>query len=209
MTKDEKLFKKFKTKYSIIFNDQLINDALKNHFDNNGSFIAFTLGLIENRIDNNKFLTHLKINKDEWVELFLTLYKNQTIIDIYKKLEINPIVPLEQTISSFGCFDDFINLFIEFIKKHEINLNIHESKIKTILKNTFGYLFYNKIECKLPYDINEIVVDPEYDTKNVVILNNTKLFAAAKQQITNCCGEKINDLIVLLLGMNQSHSCDK
>lgn len=209
MTKDEKLFKKFKTKYSIIFNDQLINDALKNHFDNNGSFIAFTLGLIENRIDNNKFLTHLKINKDEWVELFLTLYKNQTIIDIYKKLEINPIVPLEQTISSFSCFDDFINLFIEFIKKHEINLNIHESKIKTILKNTFGYLFYNKIECKLPYDINEIVVDPEYDTKNVVILNNTKLFAAAKQQITNCCGEKINDLIVLLLGMNQSHSCDK
>ena len=208
MTKDEKFFKKFKTKYSTIFNHPLISEALKNHFDNNGSFIAFTLGLVENRIDNNKFLTHLKINKDEWAELFITLYKNQNIIDIYKKLEINPIVPLEQTISSFNCFDGFINQFIEFIKKHEINLNIHESKIKTILKSAYGYLFYNKIDCKLPYNINEIIVDPEYDTKNVVILNNTKLFATVKQQIVSSCGEKINDLIVLLLGLSNKLNFD-
>ncbi|MCQ2957060.1 MAG: hypothetical protein MJ233_04500 [Mycoplasmoidaceae bacterium] len=140
--------------------------------------------------------------------MFCTLYKDEKIVELYRKLEINPIIPLEQTIESFTCFNSFINNFIDFLKKHELNLNINEASIKSILKNTFGYLLYNTVECKIPYSFEQMLLDPEYETKYLVILNNTKLFAKAKQEIVSNCKDKINELIVLLLGMNKKLNKD-
>lgn len=208
MTKDEKKFKKYKSKYSFIFNDKILSDLLKQHFDNKGCFIVFIIALLNNQIDSKRIMTQLKINKDEWSELFCTLYKDEKIVELYRKLEINPIIPLEQTIESFTCFNSFINNFIDFLKKHELNLNINEASIKSILKNTFGYLLYNTVECKIPYSFEQMLLDPEYETKYLVILNNTKLFAKAKQEIVSNCKDKINELIVLLLGMNKKLNKD-
>ena len=62
-----------------------------------------------------KLYDQLKVNKDEWCELLCEIYKNREIVKIFKQLEMNPIVPLEQTINSFSCFDSFINRFIKFL----------------------------------------------------------------------------------------------
>ncbi|MCQ3908953.1 MAG: hypothetical protein MJ200_05555 [Mycoplasmoidaceae bacterium] len=134
----------------------------------------------------------------------MDLYRNQEMIELYKRLEINPIVPLEHTISSFDCFDKFITNFFSLLKQHENNLNVSEDIIKKLIKSTLGYLLYNCISCKIPYEFKDILVDPEYDTKYQIILNNTKLFATAKQYIIDVCRNNINDLIVLLLGSNNS-----
>lgn len=209
MTKDEKLFLKYKKQFAFLFNDEALASLLSNHFDNNGCYIVFVIAILQNKLEKDKVLNHLKINKDEWIQLFSQLYKNQDIINLYKKLEINPIVPLEQTIERFDCFNPFINELINFLKQHELNTNIHETKIKQLLVSVFGYLLYNHIGCNLPYDIEKILTDHEYDTKYTIILNNTKLFASAKKQIIEVFGETINDLIVLLLGMNKQLNLDK
>ncbi|MCQ2957059.1 MAG: hypothetical protein MJ233_04495 [Mycoplasmoidaceae bacterium] len=65
MTKDEKKFKKYKSKYSFIFNDKILSDLLKQHFDNKGCFIVFIIALLNNQIDSKRIMTQLKINKDE------------------------------------------------------------------------------------------------------------------------------------------------
>lgn len=203
MTKDEKVFKKYQTKYSFILTDKYLSDLLKLHFDSQGAFVIFMVGLMNNQVSPKKIMSQLKINIDEWSELFCRLYKDQKIIDLYKKLEINPIIPLEQIIDSFDYFNPFINDFVETLKKHELNLNISESGIKDILKSVFGYLLYNSIDCKIAYSLEKILLDPDYETKYLMILNNTKLFAKAKQNILANCKDKINDLIVLLLGMSK------
>lgn len=202
MTKDEKIFKKFKHKYIFIFND--LNKALQNHFDKKGGFVTFIIAFLECKFSSKHVYEQMKINKDEWVELFLGLYQNQEIQDIYKKLEINPIVPLEQTIASFDCFDKFITNFFTLLKQHENNLNVSEDTIRQLIKSVLGYLLYNSIDCKIAYEFKDILLDPDYDTKYQILLNNTKLFATAKQNIVNVCQNKINDLIVLLLGSNNS-----
>lgn len=209
MTKDEKIFGKFKQKHSFIFNDVNFKNLLKTHFDKNGTFVSFIIALIENRLDENKVITHLSINKDEWIELFENLYKNQDVIEVYKKLEINPIIPIEQTVSSFSCFNSFINLLLDFIRQHGMNLNIRETELKEMFRAAFGYLLYNNIDCKLHYEIIDNILDNDYDTKYIFVLNNTKLFASIKNIILNTCGNKVNDLIVLLLGMNKALSEDK
>lgn len=209
MTKDEKLFEQFKRKHSSIFNDVNFSNLLQDHFNKNGSFVCFVLALIENRWDQKKLITHLSINKDEWLELLGILYRDEHIIDIYKKLEINPIVPLEQTIASFNCFNSFINSLLDFLRKHEINLNIHEKDLKELFKSGLGYLLYNNIEFKLHYEIKDNILDNDYETKYIFVLNNTKLFAGIKKLILDNCGENINDLIALLLGMSKPLSEDK
>ncbi len=203
MTKDEKVFKKYKAKYSFILGDKYLSDLLKSHFDSEGAFVIFMIGLMNNQVNPKKIMSQLKINMDEWCELFCRLYKDQKIVNLYKKLEINPIIPLEQIIDSFDCFNPFINDFVEELKKHELNLNINERSIKDILKGVFGYLLYNSIDCKIAYSFEKILLDPDYETKYLIILNNTKLFARAKQNILANCKDKINDLIVLLLGMSK------
>lgn len=208
MTKDEKLFKKYKARYSFIFNDKYLSDLLKQHFDSNGCFIVFMIALLNNKVEPRRIMAQLKINKDEWSELFCHLYKDEVIKSLYKKLEINAIIPLAQIIQSFDCFNPFINQFIEALKSHELNLNISEASIKQILKSVFGYLLYNSIECKIPYNFEQILLDPDYETKYLMVVNNTKLFAQAKQNIVLHCGDKINDLIVLLLGMNKKLNKD-
>lgn len=208
MTKNEKLFAKLKKRFSFIFNDQYISELLEHHFDKNGCFIAFVIGLLENRIDKKKILNHFKINKDEWSELFCLIYKDQQIIDVYKKIEINPVVSFDTITKSFDCFDKFIDLLIEFLKKHEIETKIEDQKLKKLFKFVFGYILYNSLDCKLPYELNEILLDPEYENKYSIILNNTKLFSLAKQKIVDVCDDKINEVIVLLLGMNKALSYD-
>ncbi|XQP54864.1 MAG: hypothetical protein ACOQNV_01855 [Mycoplasmoidaceae bacterium] len=204
MTKDEKIFKSFKNRYSFIFNDSNIVKALANHFDKRGSFISFVIAFLQCKFSEKHVYEQIKINKDEWIELFLSLYTNQEIIELFKKIEINPIVPLEQTVSSFNCFDPFITSLFTLLKQHENNLNVSEDIIRQLLKSALGYLLYNSIDCKIAYEFKDILIDPEYDTKYQIILNNTKLFATAKRYIVDICQDKINDLIVLLLGSNKS-----
>lgn len=209
MTKDEKIFQKFKKKYSVIFDDANLNQQIQNHFDQNGAFVGFCLAILSNKLDQDKLINHLKINCEEWVNLFSLLYKNNQIVNLYKKLEMNPIIPLEHIIESFSCFDEFINKFIWFLKQSEINLNIAEEELKDLIKNGLGYLLYNKVDCKLPYEIDKILLDNDYETKKIVILNNTKLFAAVKKSIVDNYFDGINDFIVLILGMNKGLSLDK
>ena len=204
MNKDDKLFNKFKKRYSFVFHDSQMSKVLKTHFDKRGSFIVFTIAFIENVMGKKQIYDQIKINKDEWITLFLSLYNNEKLVELYKKLEINPIVPLEHTVASFNLFNPFIESLFELLKSHEINLNIHESDLRILFTNVFGYIFYNCIDCKLAYDFKDILTDPEYDTKYLVVLNNTKLFSKAKESIVQNCNEKINDLIVLLLGSNKS-----
>ncbi len=138
------------------------------------------------------------------MELFKVLYKEERAIHLFKKLEVNPITPLEQTINEFSCFDNFINNTINFFKKHSLNLNIDELKLKSLIKNALGYILYNHIECKIPYSFDKILNDPDYDTKYIVVLNNTKLFGLLKKDITENCQDHINSLIVLVLGMSKA-----
>ena len=65
-------------------------------------------------------------------------------------------------------------------------------------------MLYNNIEYKLPYSFEKILADPDYDTKYIFILNNTKLFSLAKQSIVDNCEEDINDIIVLILCMSKT-----
>ncbi|MCQ3908954.1 MAG: hypothetical protein MJ200_05560 [Mycoplasmoidaceae bacterium] len=65
MTKDEKIFKKFKTKYSFIFNDVNIKNILNTSFDKKGSFIAFIIAFLECKFSEKHVYEQIKINKDE------------------------------------------------------------------------------------------------------------------------------------------------
>lgn len=204
MSKTAKVFHQLKSKYQFLLNDSDLKELLANHYDKDCCSIIFILGLLENRIDSKKILNHININKDEWVELFKVLYKEERAIHLFKKLEVNPITPLEQTINEFSCFDNFINNTINFFKKHSLNLNIDELKLKSLIKNALGYILYNHIECKIPYSFDKILNDPDYDTKYIVVLNNTKLFGLLKKDITENCQDHINSLIVLVLGMSKA-----
>lgn len=206
MSSNKKLLQKYKDKLSFIFNDKFLSQSIKNHFDKNGTCILFVIALLQNKLGEKVINNHLYINKDEWIDLFSSLYRDENVIKVYKKLEINPIIPLNQIIDSFKCFNRYVDTLITFLKQHELNLNISENDLRCLFKNVFNYVTYNCIDCKLPYDLKDILHDPDYDTKYLMILNNTKLFAAAKQSIISCCKDKINDLIVLLLGTNKSLS---
>lgn len=204
MNKTQKVFLKLKSRYQFLLSDPDLVELLKQHYDKEGCAIIFIFGLLENRIDRNKLINHIQINKDEWLNLFYPLYKNERAIKLFKKLEVNPITPIEQTISAFYCFDDFINNFILFLKKHEINIGIDETELKRLLKYSLGYILYNQIDCKIPYSFDKILKDPDYDTKYIVVLNNTKLFALVKKGITDNCQSNINNLIMLVLGMSKA-----
>lgn len=202
MNKNKVVFDKFKKKYTFILENKDLSEVMNHHYNKNGSFIIFLLALLENRLGQKKIMNNVFINKDEWVELFISLYSEPKSKELVSKLEINPITQLQQTIESFECFNKFANDFIDFIKKHNLNINIDENKLKTLIKNVFGYILYNSINLKIPYDFKDILLDPDYETKYQYILNNTKLYAAAKQSIIDNCNNKINDLIVLLLGLS-------
>lgn len=209
MTKNAKAYKKFWKKYSLILDDKYLSELRKNHFDKNGAFVGFLLAFLDNQINNKKLFSQFKVNKDEWCELLCEIYKDPEPIKLFKKLEINPIVPLEQTIDEFSCFDAFINHFIKFVKMHQLNLNIDENNVKQLIKNAFGYILYNCIECIVPYKLDNILVDQDYETKVLMAINNTKLFSFAKQSILENCQDKINNLIVLLLSMSNKLNYDK
>lgn len=204
MNKTEKVFNKIRTRYDFLVQNPDLKDLLKNHYDKDGRSILFIIGLLENRIGRIKIFNHIQINRDEWVELFGMLYKEEKLVQFFNKLEINPITPFEQTLQAFDYFDPFINKTINFFKKHDLNLNIDELELKSLLKYTLGYILYNSIECKIPYSFNEILADPDYNTKYIVVLNNTKLFSLVKKGITNNCQGDINNLIMLVLGMSKS-----
>lgn len=209
MSKNNKIFLKLKKRYQFIFNDTELRDLLKQHYDSDGCSIGFILGLLENQIEKGKVLDQLSINKDEWLELFRSLYKESTPAKLFKRLEVNPIIPLEQTINEFNCFDQFASDVVSFLKKHEINIGINELNLKQLIKNACGYILYNNIDCKIPYTFDEILVDPDYDTKYIIVLNNTKLFSLVKNGIVGNCKNKINDLIVLVLGMSKPLASQK
>ncbi|MCQ3914342.1 MAG: hypothetical protein MJ201_00715 [Mycoplasmoidaceae bacterium] len=65
MTKDEKIFQKFKKKYSVIFDDANLKQQIQNHFDQNGAFVGFCLAILSNKLDQDKLINHLKINCEE------------------------------------------------------------------------------------------------------------------------------------------------
>lgn len=202
MNKNKAVFEKFKKKYTFILENKDLCEAMNNHYNKNGSFIIFLFALLENRLGQKKIMSNVFINKEEWIELFIMLYNEPKSKELVNKLEINPITQLQQTIETFECFNPFANEFITFIKKHNLNVNIDEGKLKAMIKNVFGYILYNSINLKIPYDFKDILLDSDYETKYQYILNNTKLYAAAKQSIIENCQSKINDLIVLLLGLS-------
>ena len=204
MNKTEKVFNKIKTRYQFLVVNPDLKDLLKNHYDCDGRSILFVIALLENRIGKRKIFHHIQINKDEWIELFSILYKEEKLVQLFKKLEINPITPFEQTLQAFDYFDRFINSTINFFKKHDLNVNIDELELKNLLKYALGYILYNSIECKISYSLNEILNDPDYNTKYIVILNNTKLFSLVKKNIADNCQSDINNLIMLVLGMSKS-----
>lgn len=206
MTKNERLIQKFKSSISFIFNDKFLSQSISHHFDKNGVFILFVVAFLQTKIGEKAINNHLYINKDEWTDLFNKLYSDAEIIEVYKKLEINPIIPFNQIIEHFKCFNKFVNALIEFLKKHELNSSVADTKLKELFMNVFSYITYNCLDCKLPYNLENILADVDYDTKYLMILNNTKFFAKAKQSIIETCQDKINDLIVLLLGSNKSLS---
>lgn len=209
MNKNKKYFESFRKKYHFILNNSDLSPLIKKHFNANGSWIIFIFALLENRIDPKKIFNHIKINRDEWCELFIPLYSNQQAINLYKKLEVNPVISLEQTINEFNCFATFANSFVSFIHKHNLSLSIADEQVKKMIINAFGYILYNTINFKLPFTIKQMLLDPDYDTKYLFVLNNTKLFSTIKELILANCGKKINDLIILLLGQSNELSVEE
>lgn len=209
MTKNEKKIKKFKKNFSFFFKDKYLSPLLKEHFDNNGSFITFIISFLTNKFGLDRTVSQLRINQDEWSLLFCHLYENKDVVDTYKKLEINPAISLNDIEKSFDCFDAFLNELIKFLSYHEFKPDLTSAQIKSLLKTNLGYLLYNKINHKIAYHFKDVLTDIEYDTKYTFVLYNTKLFSKAKQEILNYCGDKINDLIEVLLGLNQQLNLDK
>jgi len=207
--KDEKIFNKYKQEFKFIFKDKNFIEFTQNHFNKNGSFAAFTLAFLQNRVGEKRIYDCARINKDEWVGLFENLYKDQTIFDAYNKLSLNPIIALDKIKITFKCFDNFIDKLFDYIKEQEWSLNISNKDAKELLVSAYGYILYNSIECKLGRQLEDIVVDKDYDNKYIIILNNTKLFSEIKNNIRECCSEKINDLIVVLLGGSNHLALDK
>jgi len=207
--KDEKIFNKFKQDFKFIFKDNNFIRFTQNHFNKNGSFAAFTLAFLQNKVGEKRVFDSARINSKEWVDLFESLYNDQTIKDALDKLILNPLIPLDKIQNTFKCFDNFIDKLFDYIKEQEWSLNISNKDAKELLVSAYGYILYNSIECKLDRQLDDIVVDPKYDQKYTMILNNTKLFSDVKNNIRNYCGEKINDLIVILLGGSNHLALDK
>lgn len=207
--KDDIVLLKFKLIYQKVFLNPKFVSAIKTHFNKNGGFAAFILGFVENQIGREKLLKHIDINLPEWIELFADLYDDLTIIDTYSNLGFNPIISLEEIKKSFSCFDKMIDKIWMYFNSEQLSININEFHTKQILKSSLGYLLYNSIDCRIKYDFLDILSDPLYDQKIVMITYNTKLFADAKRCIVNNCGKKINDLITLLLGASKDLNFDK
>lgn len=207
--KDDKLYKKFKRQYKLIFSNKDFIDCAKSSFDRKYGLVAFILSLLENQIGSEKLLLSLQKNKNEWLNLFASLYKDENINKAYEILSLNPIVDFDKIVGCFDCFDNAISIITNFIEYKNINIDIGFKYFKKILKSGFGFILYNAIDCKINYSFEQILTDNEYDAKILMILNNTKLFALVKDAIVESCGNKINNLITLLLGISNDLSYDK
>lgn len=207
--KDEIIFNNFKNNFNEIFKDKNFIDMTKNHFNKNGSFAVFTLALLQNRVSEGKIIANARINKQDWMIMFENLYKDQNIINTFEKLNLNPVITLNNIVKMFVVFENFANQVWSYVAEQNWDLNISKNDFIEMISSAFGYLTYNQIECKLNNKLSDIVQDPQYDTKYTIILNNTKLFAKAKSCILKHCELKINDLIVILLGASNHLALDK
>lgn len=201
MRNNEKELSKIKKTFSFIFNKDLVA-LLNKHFDKNASFILLTIALLQNKIGSKIIYNNFYINREEWTDLFISLYQNNLIINAFDKIKINPVISIDNIINSFNCFDQFIDQLIHFLEKHQLNLGIEKKQLKQLFKNIFIYLSYNKINVQLAENLNDIIIDNDYDKKFLILSNNTKLFSVTKKMILDNFGDKINDLIVFLLIVN-------
>lgn len=198
--KDEKIFNKFKKNYSFIFNNETIKNLLENHFNKNGSFIVFTLSILQNKVGGKAIFNHAKINLQDWISLFENLYSDEQIKKVFEIVKLNPLQDLAAIQNMFVCFKPFAEKLIDYLDEQELKININKNAFVQTICDAFGYFLYNDLEVKINQNIKDIIEDKHYDKKVTIILNNIKLFAVVKKHIQDYCGEKINDLIVLVLG---------
>lgn len=209
LSKDEKIFLKFRKEFSFVFNDKIFNNKLDEHFDKDGVFVCFLLALLTNKFNKTRLIKLMKTNAEEWLSFFTKLYLDKEIIETYNQLELNPCIEFNQVVSSFKCFDKFINSFISFIEEHDIQIDFENNLIADFIRKGFGFLMYNMIELQIPYDLDKVVRDEKYDTKVQMLIYNARLFGAIKQLILNNCNNNINDFVVLILGMSKNLSEEK
>lgn len=204
LTKDEKIFLKFRNEFPFIFNDKIFNKKLDEHFDKDGVLACYCLALICNKFSKTRLIKLIKNNPEPWLTLFTNLYIDKDIIQTYDQLELNPCIEFNKVISSFKCFDRFIRLFINFIKNQNIEIGFEFDVVEELLKKGVSFLLYNMIDCQIPYDLQNIIRDEKYESKVQMVIYNTRLFSALKQLIVTNCENNINDLIVLVLGMSKN-----
>lgn len=207
--KDEKIFKKFKKDYSFIFNDNILKNKIKNHFDSNGSLACFILMFLEITYKKARARRYLEMNKEKWLRLFTLLYSDQDIIDAYNDLELNPCIDFDVIKKSFSCFNGFNKELLQLLNQNQVVLGLDDQVIKEFITKGFGYLIYSKIDCDVLYDIADVVEDPKHDAKVQMVIYNTRLFSDIKNLILKYCNDNVNDFIVLILGMTKRLSWEK
>lgn len=209
MTKNKKNVKRIKSMFKFIFRDKFLSPLLIGHFDKHCDFITFTLAAMANRADIKSLISVMKKNKTDWSKLFCSIYENKSIIEAFKQLEMNPVISLDEVIKKMDCFDNFLSLLDQLISSQQLDLGIKNQYLIEIIKNGLGYLLYNKINIQIPYHFSWNLTDPSYETKYIFTLYNTKLFARCKQSIIKHFGDKINDLIVVLLALTRQINLDE
>lgn len=208
MNKTEKSFRKFKREFSFILNK--IEKAVKetNHFDENLSLASFVLAFLQNRCDKKTLKNRLKGNKDFWINLLLEIYRDKKVMTTYKNIVLNPYLNFTNIIKSFDCFNSFRNELIRALKTYDLNVNLSNEAISDFICFGLGYLVYNKVKCQINYELKDVLLDKKYDSKLQIIIYNTRLFSLIKKIILDNCQDKVNDFIVLLIGMSQAHSIE-
>lgn len=209
LLKDEKIFLNFKKKFSFIYKDKNLINTMKTHFDQNGAFIGYLLAFLSNRYQLPRISRTISLNKTPWLVLFDKIYKDQEILECYKKAALNPTIAFETLLNSFKCFDNIANEFVYLLNKEDIKLDLSDSTIKQFVIKGFSYILYNKVDCLVPYELSDIISDPKYETKVQIVIYNTRLFGDLKDLILANCSNKVNDFIVLILGMTKRLSVEK
>lgn len=209
LLKDEKIFLNFKKKFSFIFKDKNLAKSMENHFDKNGALIAYLLAFLSNRYQLPRITRTIRLNKTPWLVLFDNIYKDQDIIETYKKAELNPTIAFETLLESFRCFNKFADEFVALLNKEEIKLGLSDATIRQFVIKGFSYILYNKVDCLVPYELQDIISDPKYEAKVQIVIYNTRLFGDLKDLILANCSNKVNDFIVLILGMTKRLAVEK
>lgn len=207
--KDDILYSKFQKKYRAIFKDDKFIEFTRKHFNSNGGFAGFILAFLENQVGSKKALEHVTINAHDWIDIFYDLYTDENIIVEFNNLVLNPIIEYNMIVKSFDAFDPIISKFIRYFERENLDFKLPNEQIRRIIKTAFSYILYNCLDCKLPYQIGDLLTDVQYDQKVIIVLNNTRFFSDAKKAILDNCGKKINDLITMLLAVSKNLYYDK